>query len=137
MHAIKLDDQGVEPPLMIYKCRTAAGAEVYSDKPCGAKADMQELTIKPAPLPDIAEIGPLCDSEDGARLDLAGLDRATLSTLPAGQRQSVNDALSDYARWGSREGARWGRGCEDIKDPCSLFVGGQQMADFVSCHHSQ
>lgn len=128
--AVDLNPKGISTGL-IYKCRSASGADVYSDEPCAAKADMQELKLEPAALPDIADIGPQCDSADGARLDLAELDRATLSALPAGQRQSVNDALADYARWGSREGARWGRGQDGAVHLC-LPTFANKIVEFIA-----
>ena len=66
---------------VIYKCKSPAGSDVYSDKPCAAAKDMQQITIAPAPLPDIADLTALCATEDGARLDLARLDRDTVAAL--------------------------------------------------------
>lgn len=120
-----------EPAAQIYKCRGADGSLVFSDEPCGAADDMQQVEIAPAPLPDIADTLPLCASEDGARLDLARLDRATLSALPASQRANVAEALGDYARWGSRAGARWGRGGDGALHLC-LPTFADEIVEFVA-----
>ncbi len=110
MLALTLGSGAVAAEDVIYKCSTPSGGLTFSDKPCAAPKDMQQVKIEPAPLPDITDLAPLCGSEDAARRDLAGLNRVTLDALPAPQRASVNEALADYARSGSRGGARWGRG---------------------------
>lgn len=115
----------------IFKCRGSDGSEVYSDKPCGTAADMQQIEIAPAPLPDILDAEPLCASADGARLDLAGLDGNMLAGLPAGQRTSVGEALADYARWGSRAGARWGRGNQGEVHLC-LPTFADEIVEFIA-----
>ncbi len=93
----------------IYKCAGPGGAIVYSDKPCAAAKDMQRVTLAPPPLADIVDTAALCGSESGARGDIRGLDRSILAALPQAQRNSVNQALAEYARSGSRPGARWGQ----------------------------
>ena len=116
---------------VIYKCAREGGTVVFSDKPCAAAKDMQQVTIEPGPLPDITSISALCASELGARLDLTGLDRATLASLPAGQRASVNDALAEYARSGSRPGGRWGRG-EDAAVHLCLPTFADEVVEYVA-----
>lgn len=116
---------------VVYKCSSAGAGLVYSDKPCAAAADMQQIKIEPAPLPDITDVRPLCASETGARLDLAGLDRATLAAMPAGQRASTQQALADYARAGSRAGGRWGRDEEQAVHLC-LPTFADEIVEYVA-----
>lgn len=120
-----------EPAAQIYKCRGGDGSLVFSDEPCGAAADMQRVEIAPAPLPDISDTRPLCASEDGARLDIGSLDQGTLGALPAIQRTSIGEALSDYARWGSRAGARWGRGADGALHLC-LPTHADEIVEFIA-----
>jgi len=94
---------------VIYKCTRDGGTVTFSDKPCAEPRDMRQITIEPPPLPDITDIRPLCASEMGARLDIQSLDRKTLAAMSGVQRASTQDALAEYARAGSRAGARWGR----------------------------
>lgn len=115
----------------VYKCSSPGGALVYSDKPCAAAKDMQKLTIAPAPLPDIIDTAALCDSESGARGDLSGLDRATLAALPQAQRNSVNQALAEYARNGSRAGARWGQARDGNVHLC-LPTFADEMVEYIA-----
>lgn len=103
---------------VIYKCAGSDGAVVFSDKPCAAAKDMQQVTIAPAALPDITDAAALCASESGARGDIAGLDRSTLAALPQPQRNSINEALAEYARSGSRPGARWGQTADGTVHLC-------------------
>ncbi|GMU44138.1 MAG: hypothetical protein DYH17_00375 [Xanthomonadales bacterium PRO6] len=129
---VAADEPTTDPAVgQIYKCRGPDGADVYSDKPCGSTADMQRIPIAPAPLPDIAEVRALCASEQGARRELAALDRDVLAGLPAGQRRGIADALADYARWGSRAGARWGRGEQGTVHLC-LPTFANEMVEFIA-----
>jgi hypothetical protein len=115
----------------IYKCAGNGGAIVYSDKPCAAAKDMQRVTIAPPPLADIIDTAALCGSESGARGDIKGLDRATLAALPHAQRNSVNDALAEYARNGSRAGARWGQTKDGSVHLC-LPTFADEMVEYIA-----
>ena len=94
----------------IYKCRSSDGSDIYSDKPCAAAKDMQQIRIQPANVPDIADVDAICASEDGARRALGALNRKELGSLPRAQRDAVTGVLADYTRKGQHPGARWGRG---------------------------
>lgn len=102
----------------IYKCKSRDGSDVFSDKPCAAAKDMQQIRIEPARVPDIAEVTPLCASEDGARRALGALNRKLLGSLPKAQRDAVTSVLADYTRKGEHPGARWGRGADDSVHLC-------------------
>jgi hypothetical protein len=115
----------------IYRCRSADGADVYSDKPCAAAKDMQRIKIEPGPLPDITDVKALCSSEDGARRELASLNGKVLAGLPQWQRRSVADAMAEYVRGGSRPGARWGRGAQESVHLC-LPTFADEIVEYVA-----
>jgi len=129
--ALALSSGGWAAEDTIYRCRDAAGVAVYSDKPCAAAKDMQQISIAPPPLADISDVKPLCASESGARSDLKSLDRGTLAKLTAPQRHSVNEVLADYARDGARSGARWGRGPDQSVHLC-LPTFANEIVEYVA-----
>lgn len=115
----------------IYKCRSVDGSDVYSDKPCAAAKDMQQIRIEPARVPDIANVAALCASEDGARRELAALNGKTLGALPRAQRDAVTGVLADYTRSGVHPGARWGRGSAETVHLC-LPTAASDMIEYVA-----
>ena len=107
--ALSIGSSGVAAEDVIYKCVRPGGEVAFSDKPCAEAKNMQQIKVEPAPLPDITDVQPLCASELGARLDIASLDAKVLAAMPVAQRASSQEALAEYARSGSRAGARGSR----------------------------
>lgn len=129
--ALSLGSSGLAAEDVIYKCARPGGEVAFSDKPCGEAKHMQQIKIEPAPLPDITNVQPLCASEVGARLDIARLDAKVLAAMPVVQRASTQEALAEYARSGSRAGARWGRGEQQAVHLC-LPTFADEIVEYVA-----
>lgn len=106
----------------LYKCTTAAGALIFSDRPCaneavspndttganpgdavvGQEILRQRADPASAEVPDAAEIARRCAAQDGAPMNF---DAPALRTLPVRQRESLSGTLQGLALAGMKRKA--------------------------------
>ncbi len=121
-----------QPPATIYKCVDGDGTTVYSDEPCGAANQMQELTLATEPVAAQAPAAAQCaEAHDDWQSGL--LDAQQAKDLTPLQRQALAHPQARPASKGQAATAqRWRRDSAGAIHACFSAAGSGASIEIVA-----